>query len=428
MKEPKAERRKNVKTITKYRKAEVRGQKAEVRFLASAVCLLPSALCLLLLLPTPAAAQRRHAVRPPAIAEVTPAGWLASHAYPLTDMEPLRPVLGSATVVGLGDGTHGTHEFFEIKVRMIEFLVREKGFTAIALEGPFADFNRLNDYVLGGPGDPHTILLNRQNGYWMWASEEIVDLANWMRAYNASRGDRPPVQIFGFDVTDEKGAGDLAAAYLNSVDPASPTDNFDFVRANLLAHEAEFVVRTSQRAFDAALQAATVAAAATRTPIGLFEYFAWRDENMAANAVQLKERHGKIILWAHQEHLGKTINAQMSKPMGKWLAEHFGDDDYFAIGSSAGNGTFNVLDPRNRLVITERFLPIESDSYERDFRSAAIPVLLIPLRGNLPDWLGSPHHLRGGSSNIATDFKEDLHQKLDAIVYVDQTTRSANFW
>ena len=386
-----------------------------------------AAALLLLFLVSPAAAQRRHAARPPAVAEVNPAGWLTSHAFPLTDMTPLRTVVGSATVVGLGDGTHGTHEFFDIKVRMIDFLVREMGFTSVALEGPFADFNRLNDYVLGGPGDPHTILLHREIGYWMWASEEIVDLANWMRAYNANRGERPPVQIFGFDVTDEKGAGDLAIAYLNTVDPASPTDDFNAVRTTLLAHEGEYVGRTSQRAFDAALQAATVAAAATRTPAGLFEYFAWRDENMATNAVQLEQRHGKIILWGHQEHLGKTINAQMSKPMGKWLAEHFGDD-YFAIGSSAGEGTFNVLDPRNRLVITQQFLPIESDSYERDFRSAAIPVLLIPLRGNLPDWLGTAHHLRGGSSNIATDFKEELHLKLDAIIYIDQTTRSANFW
>ncbi len=384
------------------------------------------ALLLLLLGVTPAIAERRHAARPPAVAEVTPAGWLISHADPLTDMQPLRTVLGSSTIVGLGDATHGTHEFFEIKLRMIDFLVREMNFTTIGMEGPFVDFNRLNDYVLGGPGDPHTILLHREPGYWFWASEEIVELAEWMRSYNASRGERPAVQIVGFDVTDEKSAADFAVAYLNGVDPASPTDNLENVRLNLIAHEAAFVARSSQQAFDAALQAATVASAATKMP-GIPAYFAWRDENMAANATQLQQRHGKTILWGHQEHLGKTVNLQGSKPMGKWLEEHFGGD-YFAIGSSAGDGAFNVLDSSNRLVTTTRFPPIEPDSYERDFRSAAIPTLLIPLRIDLPEWLATTHHLRGGSSNFATDTPENLRRKLDAIVYIDHTTRSINFW
>src|SRR5206468_9052536 len=116
---------------------------------------------LLLFLVSPATAQRRHAVHPPAVPDTTPAGWLANHGYPLSDMEPLRAVIGSATVVGLGDATHGTHEFFDIKLRMIDFLVREMNFTTVGMEGPFVDFNRLNDYILGGSGDPHTILLHR---------------------------------------------------------------------------------------------------------------------------------------------------------------------------------------------------------------------------------------------------------------------------
>jgi len=311
------------------------------------------------------------------------------------------------------------------RIDSIGALARQMNFTAVGMEAPFVDFNRLNDYVLGGAGDPHVILLHRELGYWFWASEEIVALAEWMRNYNANRGDRPPVQIFGFDVTDDSGAAAFTVAYLNSVDPASPTNDRDAMRANLVAHETEFVQRSSQHAFDAALQAATVAAAALRMP-AIPAYFAWRDENMAANAIVWSQRHGKTIVWGHQEHVGKTINLQGSKPMGKWLAEHFGDD-YFAIGTSAGDGTFNVLDTRG-FVTTARFLPIELDSYEADFRSVAIPTLLIPLRIDLPEWLASTHHLRGGSSNFAIDKLENLRQKLDAILYIDQTTRSNNFW
>jgi len=382
-----------------------------------------------LLLAFPASAQRRHVVRPPAVSDATPAGWLANHAY--RDVESIRNIVGTSIVIGLGDDTHGTHEFFETRLRMIQVLVREKDFTTVAFEAPFADFNRLNDYVLGGGGDPRIILLHRELGYWMWASDEIVDAIEWIRHYNGTRGDRPAVEIAGFDVTDDKGAEDIAIAYLNSVDPGSTTQDREAVRSNLIAHEGEFVSRSSQRAFDTALQGATVAAAALKAPSFLLDYFAWRDQNMAANAVQLQRRrssNGRVIVWGHQEHLGKTINLQNAKPMGKWLDDQFGHD-YFVIGSSAGDGVFNVLDPLNqRLVITAQFPPMSADAYESNFRSAAIPVMLIPLRIELPDWLATPHDLRGGSSNMAITKKEDLKQKLDAIIYIDQTTRSNTFW
>ena len=143
-----------------------------------------------------------------------------------------------------------------------------------------------------------------------------------------------------------------------------------------------------------------------------------------------KQRHssnGRLILWGHQEHLGKTVDIQSVKPLGKWLDEHY-HGDYFVIGSSAGGGQFNVLAYPNTKIVTTQYMPITQDSYESNFRSAAIPMILIPLHGDLPDWLASRHHLRGGSAVSAYDLTEDLKVKLDAIVYIDQTTRSSNFW
>src|ERR1043165_3404394 len=109
------------------------------------------ALSLVLLTLSAGAQARRRASIPPRISDATPGGWLTNHAYriettqtgaPLRDLEPLRNVIGTAGVVGLGDGTHGTHEYFELKLRTIEFLVREMGFTAVAMEAPFADWTQ----------------------------------------------------------------------------------------------------------------------------------------------------------------------------------------------------------------------------------------------------------------------------------------------
>src|SRR4051794_17466834 len=80
------------------------------------------------------AAPRHRAVAPPPPEPA--ADWLAKHAIPLATTEatgnvddaPLASIVGGAHVVGLGDATHGTHQFFTVKLRMIQFLVERMGF------------------------------------------------------------------------------------------------------------------------------------------------------------------------------------------------------------------------------------------------------------------------------------------------------------
>jgi erythromycin esterase-like protein len=59
--------------------------------------------------------------------------WLADHAIHLKsveasqgfdDMQPLKQLIGEARLVSLGEAKHGTREFFQLKHRMLEFLVR----------------------------------------------------------------------------------------------------------------------------------------------------------------------------------------------------------------------------------------------------------------------------------------------------------------
>src|SRR5262245_5848460 len=69
--------------------------------------------------------------------------WIRRHAIPLAtvepgstfdDLEPLRAMLAKARVVSLGEATHGTREFFQLKHRLIEYCVSRLGFTIIAFE------------------------------------------------------------------------------------------------------------------------------------------------------------------------------------------------------------------------------------------------------------------------------------------------------
>src|SRR5687768_12011554 len=151
-------------------------------------------LALTIALPT-VAAPRRRAVAKPVFDTSTVRGWLEKNAHFLAateltpysyDLEPLRLMIGDATLVGLGDGSHGTHEFYTVKLRLIDYLVREMNFDVIAFEGAFPLFERINQYVQGSAGDPRA-LLNEGNDrllYFFWNVEEMLAVIEWAREYN----------------------------------------------------------------------------------------------------------------------------------------------------------------------------------------------------------------------------------------------------
>src|SRR5687767_7224396 len=69
------------------------------------------------------------------------------------DLAPLGEMIRDATVVALSEGVHGGAEPLEFRNRVLQYLVREKGFTAIAIESGIVEGRMVHDYVRGGPGD-----------------------------------------------------------------------------------------------------------------------------------------------------------------------------------------------------------------------------------------------------------------------------------
>jgi erythromycin esterase-like protein len=139
--------------------------------------------------------------------------WLAANAIRLNtveaghgfaDMQPLKKIIGKARIVSLGEATHGTREFFQLKHRMLEFLANEMGFTIFSIEANMPEAYRLNDYVLNGNGDPAQLIHGMY--FWTWDTQEVLDMVLWMREFNKSGKGR--VQFTGFDMqTPDVAAG-----------------------------------------------------------------------------------------------------------------------------------------------------------------------------------------------------------------------------
>ena len=60
------------------------------------------------------------------------------------DLDPLLDRIGDARCVLLGEASHGTSEYYTWRARISERLIREKGFSFIAVEGDWPDCYGVN--------------------------------------------------------------------------------------------------------------------------------------------------------------------------------------------------------------------------------------------------------------------------------------------
>lgn len=179
--------------------------------------------------------------------------WARTNARPLRTVEPaadtadlqaLGRIIGDARVIALGEPAHGAHEPLTLRNRIIQYLVQERGVTAVALETAFTESRAVNDYVGGAPGNAVDVV--RQNFSWGFGRfGENVQLIEWLREHNRDANRSRKVRLYGIDLSgaDERGgfsrsrvALDEVLRFLERVDEAQSRR----ARLAVMAHLASF--------------------------------------------------------------------------------------------------------------------------------------------------------------------------------------------
>lgn len=153
-------------------------------------------------------------------ADAPSTAWLKQHAIPFAtveagrgfdDLQPLKDLVGKARIVSLGEPTHGSREVFQLKHRLLEFLVAEMGFSIFAIEANLPEAFALNEYVIEGRGNPRALIGGMY--FWTWNTKEVLAMVEWMRAWNRDHPDRKPLQFTGFDMQTPDVAARIAADF-----------------------------------------------------------------------------------------------------------------------------------------------------------------------------------------------------------------------
>ncbi len=138
------------------------------------------------------------------------------------DWDPLLEQVGDARVVLLGEATHGTHEFYELRAELTRRLIDERGFTIVAVEADWPDAYRVNRFVRGAGRDATAVdALGDFARFplWMWRNREVARFLEWLRARNAGVAAERRAGFYGLDLYGLHASIDAVLGYLDRVDP-----------------------------------------------------------------------------------------------------------------------------------------------------------------------------------------------------------------
>ena len=85
-------------------------------------------------------------------------------------------------VIGVGESTHGTHEFSVIRIALFKHLFQKHGFNTFFLEASYSSCLRVDNYIKGNEDDLYDIMVNLK--LWPWQTTEMKTLIEWMKKYN----------------------------------------------------------------------------------------------------------------------------------------------------------------------------------------------------------------------------------------------------
>jgi erythromycin esterase-like protein len=400
----------------------------------------------------------------------------------ITDYDPLMELIGGARFVLLGEASHGTHEFYRERAQITKRLILEKGFSAVAVEADFPDAQRVNLYVRGKNGDNEAI--ESLGGFerfpaWMWRNADVLDFVGWLRAHNDDQPDgSTKTGFYGLDLYSMNSSINAVVDYLDKVDPPAARrarqryacfDHFggDSQRYGLettigrsrscenevVSQLVELYARASELArldgriaadeFFNAEQNARLVRNAEQYYRTMYsnDISSWnlRDRHMMETLIELerhlthKHRLPKIVIWAHNSHLGDARATAMGE-RGEWnvgqlVREQFPGETAL-VGFTTYHGTVTASSDWGGKAERKRVRPALDGSMESLFHETGIERFLLPLReaGPLKQALRAPRLERAIGVIYRPETERQSHyfharpaDQFDAVIHIDET-------
>ncbi len=407
---------------------------------------------------------------------------ISKAARPLTfsddaaEYAALLQEIGNVRLVLIGEASHGTHDFYRERARITRMLIRERGFSAVAVEADWPDAYRLNHFVQneGVDSDVQEALSDFQRfPAWMWRNMDILEFAEWLRGHNRRNGQN--VGFYGLDLYSLYTSAQEVLRYLDKTDPAAAAraryrySCFDRFGEDKQAYgyAASFgMTESCENAVVEQLKELHLKATELPSRDGHFaekEMFSakenahlvrdaeryyrtmfggrvnsWnvRDQHMAETLDRLLKHLGsqsKIVVWAHNSHLGDARATEMSRRgefnLGQLVREKYGDNNSFLLGFTTYSGEVTAASnwdgPADRKIVRHAL----AGSYEALLHETSLGDFHLSLQNTaVREALSTPLLERAigviyrpETERLSHYFEAQLAEQFDAVIHIDRT-------
>jgi erythromycin esterase-like protein len=372
----------------------------------------------------------------------------------IDDLDPLIEDIGDAKYVLLGESSHGTSEYYTIRAELTKRLIKEKGFSVIAVEGDWPSCQSINRYIknIGSPPSDVREALKSFNRWptWMWANQEIIELVQWLKDFNQQTKRKNKVGFYGLDVYSLWESMDEIIKYLertgntglkqarnafNCFEPFNRNNESYAVSAGYLSEdcmkEALSLLTTIQKnkwKYDDDEENSLNMEVNALVTVNAEEYYrtmvssdskSWnvRDIHMveALNAVMKFYGEGaKVIIWEHNTHVGDARATDMKDAgmvnVGQLIREQNFPEDVYILGFGTNNGTV-----------------IASTEWGVDFRVTNVPSAQVGSWENLMHNAGACNQYLLFNDENREEFSKTIGHRAIGVVYRPEYEQYGNY-
>lgn len=397
------------------------------------------------------------------------------------DIEAIAQRAANARFALVGEASHGTHEFYDIRAAVTRRLIEHHGFRVIALEADWPDTLRVHRHVTGRTSETDAAEALgdfRRFPAWMWRNTVMTDFVTWLRQWNLTQPVEERAGLFGMDLYSLHASIESVLDYLGKVDPeaarrarmryscfdafgedpqaygyattrggAEPCEDAVVAQLSELRRKYGDLIsrdgKLAQDEFFYAEQNARLVTNAERYYRSMFRgrERSWnlRDAHMADTLDALAEHFGgrqcRMVVWAHNSHLGDARATEMSR-RGEWnvgqlMRERHGGE-VCSIGFTTSTGTVTAARDWGAHHERRRVRRPLAGSCESLFHSVGRDAFWLDLQGqddNVSAWLAQERLQRAigviyrpETERASHYFETRLSHQFDLVIHLDETT------
>ena len=373
-------------------------------------------------------------------------------------------------IVLLGDGTHGSREFYQYRAQISQHLIVNHGFSAVIVEGNWPAGQQVNQYINNMAGDSTTLALSGFKKYfpWVWRNQSMAKFVQWLYDYNQVSLHKN-VSFYGMDLFSLNASitrnlellnnhnipfssqlttlYQCFSAYKNnalvygqrvSANPQQSCQSQAQQQFNIIT-EQPYLLKDQTEYFDLRMNSLMIRAAE--------QYFRMTFEGKAediwnnreqlmletVNAIidqQKKQKQtAKVIIWAHNSHAGDaraTGMKEVSKvSLGQLLRQQLGKQKVFLMGALSYQGKVMASEQWNGPA-SQMIMPAAVEgSYSWLFHQLGLAQFIMYLK---PLIFTQPYQRFIGVVYIPEEEhlyhynSAKINPQFDALLFVDKTT------